>query len=230
MTYIDRVRAFDRWITIEHAGRPDDYAVIDEVLVGNVYRVELGHFKDHDDGKIVVDCGAHIGTFTALAIELGARLVIALEPNLENVAYLERNAKTAEQHRDHCQVRIFRAGIGDGSPVDLLGTGATGQTVPGEQIPTFTLAGILEEVGTRIDYLKLDVEGAEYDWIAAASEEDLRNVNLIRGELHGRGTADRMGKAPVGEFIEKLLHTHSVTAFGVPDTGGIFYAHANEWS
>src|SRR5262245_53803879 len=43
------------------------------------------------DGAVVIDVGAHIGSFTSKAVESGARTVISVEPNPENFNALESN-------------------------------------------------------------------------------------------------------------------------------------------
>ena len=42
-------------------------------------------------GDTVVDCGAHVGLFTKLALKQGADRVVAIEPDPANVACLESN-------------------------------------------------------------------------------------------------------------------------------------------
>ena len=42
-------------------------------------------------GDVVIDCGAHIGGFTRVALSAGARMVIAIEPQRGNLLAFEKN-------------------------------------------------------------------------------------------------------------------------------------------
>jgi FkbM family methyltransferase len=231
MTHTAHVRAFDRWIEIAHPGREDDFKVIDEVLVGNVYRLEPAQVKD----KVVVDCGAHIGTFSALAVACHAANVLSIEPHDTNYDFLQRNISRAIDMHGKCEWSCYQAAIGRaGQRVTLRGDGATGQTttpvLDDQTVPALSLSHLLNEAGGRIDFLKVDVEGAEYEWFADADPNDLALVDKIRMEWHGRALASRMSDTPpIGELVTKLLDTHSVSLFGRPRDGGVLLAHAYEW-
>ena len=59
-----------------------------EQTVQNVYHHPDAHVRP---GDVVIDCGAHIGGFTRVAIRAGARLVVAIEPEKANLLAFERN-------------------------------------------------------------------------------------------------------------------------------------------
>jgi hypothetical protein len=42
-------------------------------------------------GDIVLDCGANVGVYTRVALNAGAKLVVAIEPAPENIESLKRN-------------------------------------------------------------------------------------------------------------------------------------------
>ena len=44
-------------------------------------------------GDIVLDCGANVGVYTRVALDRGARTVVAIEPAPENIESLRRNFK-----------------------------------------------------------------------------------------------------------------------------------------
>ena len=59
-------------------------------------------------GDTVVDCGAHVGLFTKLALKQGADRVVAIEPDPSNVACLESNlAREIAEGR----VVVVKAGV-----------------------------------------------------------------------------------------------------------------------
>jgi FkbM family methyltransferase len=126
-------------------------------------------------GDIVLDCGAHVGVFTALALQLGAAEVIAIEPAPENAVCLRRNfAGEIAAGR----VVVVEKGVwsSDGvldlnvskvtSAEDSFVAPLQGSSI---KVPVTTidaLAGTLHL--PRVDYIKFDIEGAERDALAGA--------------------------------------------------------------
>ena len=79
----------------ERDGRELDLLTLEQA-VGDIY--EQGPVSVHDS-DVVIDVGAHLGTFTRIALQHGARLVVAVEPDPVNAA---------------CFVRTFASEIADG--------------------------------------------------------------------------------------------------------------------
>ncbi|MDP9442272.1 MAG: FkbM family methyltransferase [Actinomycetota bacterium] len=122
-------------------------------------------------GGVAVDVGANIGVLTRLMAELAPRgRVYAFEPAAENFGYLRRNVGGL----GHVDVR--RAAVLDrDGPVNLEFNEAypAGSFVGehGELVDGVRLDSWADEVGlTRLDVLKIDVEGAEPSVLAGARE------------------------------------------------------------
>jgi FkbM family methyltransferase len=112
----------------------------------------------------VVDLGAHVGTFALGAAALGCD-VVAVEAAPGNVRLLEAGIRENRFDR----VRVLSAAVSDRPGVlrfvangpfgRVCGDGYTGPSI---EVPAVTLDGLLDEVGwDRIDYVKIDIEGAE---------------------------------------------------------------------
>lgn len=121
-------------------------------------------------GGVFVDAGANVGTYAlALARDVGERgMVIAIEPHPVIHARLAFNRAAS----GYAQVRLVAAAAGDCDGEVMIETdddnfGAshvvTGMVSAGAfKVPCFTLQHILAEAGaTRVDALKIDVEGFE---------------------------------------------------------------------
>jgi FkbM family methyltransferase len=119
-------------------------------------------------GSVFVDIGANVGWHTALASRVvgAAGEVFAFEPNPDNARLI---AHTIE-HNGLTNVRLFPLALADsvgfaafrsaiGSNGGFLGRGESGSIDPSVTIvPTMRL----DDIGlTRIDVIKIDVEGAE---------------------------------------------------------------------
>jgi hypothetical protein len=60
------------------------------------------------------------------------------------------------------------------------------ETQPKITIRTMTLAGFLAEKGiTKVDYLKIDCEGGEYDILFTADDDVFSKISKIGMECHG---------------------------------------------
>ena len=133
---------------------------------------ELDFLRTHTpEGGVFVDVGANVGTYAmVLARQVGpAGRVIAIEPHPLTHARLAFNS-AASRYR-HVKLVAAAAGDVDGELMietdgDNLGAShvATGKTIAGNavQVPSLRLLRILAEAGvTRVDSLKIDVEGYE---------------------------------------------------------------------
>lgn len=121
-------------------------------------------------GDIVLDCGAHVGSFARAALGAGAEKVVAVEVSPDNLECLRRNFE-AEIRQG--RLIVFAKGVwdqegsatlevGDGSSeIDAVGAHSP-WTRPGPQVPLTTIDRIVEELELpRVDFIKMDIEGAE---------------------------------------------------------------------
>jgi FkbM family methyltransferase len=157
------------------------------------------------EGSVFVDLGANEGYFSVVAarrVGPGGR-VIAVEPQTRLIPVLEKNcAGNGVRER----VEIVNCAVSDQagtSPFFLaadLNTGSSGLArhtrypLPTEMVHTTTLADLFGRLGlTRVDLLKVDIEGHEYEAILG-SKQLFRDggIRAVALELHpewirGRG-------------------------------------------
>ena len=166
-------------------------------------------------GDIVVDVGANIGTFSVYAKVCGASRVISFEPFPDNYRMLRRNVEQNQLDNMTCvnqavtgsrnRRKMGLHAIDPGS--HSLVTGSFECTV---DVECCTLGDVFERFAlTKIDYLKMDCEGAEYE-ILENSTSNLRQIRRISMET--QTTPDR-----TEEDVEKLLSGYG---FGVRLYGG----------
>jgi FkbM family methyltransferase len=115
------------------------------------YRVE--------PGAVVLDCGANVGMFARYAIDRGAGRVVCFEPSPRTVEALRRNVPEAV---------IFERGVWDSETNLRFHThgpnpGADLIAEDGElAITTTTIDAIVAALELeRVDFIKMDIEGAE---------------------------------------------------------------------
>ncbi len=128
-------------------------------------------------GDIVLDCGAHIGGFTRVALLSGARLVIAVEPEKANVLAFRRNF--AEALRNH-KVILIEKGVWDKSgnlPLHLStvgdshSVGIRQNSGKDEMIELTTIDELIAGLKLpKLDFIKMDIEGAEINALHGAQQ------------------------------------------------------------
>lgn len=153
-------------------------------------------FSDIKPSETVIDLGANIGVFAlyAATISISVR-VHAFEPASRSFAILERNVRANNLPNIQC----YRCCVSDRSGKSILyvaNTGSTADTMIGPRIPT---AGILEAEQVdclslndifsycqieRCHFLKVDVEGSEFNIFSTASDETLKKIEKIALEYH----------------------------------------------
>lgn len=159
---------------------------------------EIWKFRVYEDarvsirpGDVVVDIGAHIGVFAVWAAQRaqGGR-VYAYEASRANYELLVENQRlngAPNLHAENLAVfdqpgrhDFYRPG-GNGA----LGSLLQDQRAEKEVVTATTLPDLLADRGLeRIDYLKMDVEGAEYPILLHCPAETLDRVSNVVLEYH----------------------------------------------
>jgi len=138
----------------------------------------------------VVDIGAHIGIISLLAAKRGAKHVLAFEPIFRNFKRLMRNIQL-----NHCaQITPIKMAVaGKIGYVTLysrkdLNSGQNSVLYNNtfeviEVVPALNLHTILK-FSDNVSYLKIDVEGGEFDILMNTQREDLYRVEYLDLEIH----------------------------------------------
>ncbi len=145
-----------------------------EQAIERVYHHPVVHVQR---GDIVLDCGAHIGGFTRVALNAGAKKVIAIEPEKANIAAFRRNF---EPELLSGQVEIVEKGVWETAgklALHLSGAGDSHSIVVAqvrkedEAIEVTTLDAIAKALRLpRVDFIKMDIEGSERNALKGARE------------------------------------------------------------
>ncbi len=125
------------------------------------------------EGDVVLDCGANVGVFTRTALRRGARLVIAIEPVPANCECLRRTfqgdiergsvvvcPKGVWNERTELAMYLYKNSVLDSFVMD--DRPEEGRHSEQLRLPLTTIDELVPELGLdRVDYIKMDVEGAE---------------------------------------------------------------------
>lgn len=170
------------------------------------FRKYLEEYKPKQ-GDIIIDGGAFLGHFSLFAsVLVGDKgKIIAFEPDRKNFMKLKENLKLNNVKN---VVAINKGLWGENTTLEFDETSTSSSSLffdkdrPSDQIkkvPVVRLDDELEKMGiTKVNFIKLDVEGAEIE-VIKSSEKTLKNndVNLAIASYHtinGEKTAVKLEK------------------------------------
>jgi FkbM family methyltransferase len=128
-------------------------------------------------GDTVLDCGASVGEFTREALNAGAKLVVAIELSPEGLECLRRNF--VDEVKDG-RVIVYPKGVWDRDDFLTLNVAPQNSAADsvviqpkgsheGPKVPLTTIDKLVAELKLeRVDYIKMDIEGAEQRALAGA--------------------------------------------------------------
>jgi FkbM family methyltransferase len=128
-------------------------------------------------GDVFVDLGANIGMSAKYAVSRGAAEVYCFEPDPIVADLLQKNVPTA---------KVYKVAITDTNTTLQLYHWPHNPTNIGPMYTcsTMTLRQVLAEVGKKIDYLKIDIEGAEKTLFDDLTLAECAQIDKLMVEYH----------------------------------------------
>ncbi len=138
--------------------------------------------------RLIIDVGANIGAFTLYCLLRAPQaFVIAIEPANDSC---QRLRDLIHRHGFANRCAIHQAALWDDAGTTTIDMNAGSQFRMtgrgGVEIPALTLDSIAAPYQT-VDLLKIDIEGAEYQVLPAASTDILSRIRRIEMEYHPSG-------------------------------------------
>ncbi len=173
----------------------DELTTVWHVCFGDEYYIPK-------DARTIVDLGANIGAFAVWASsQRPAASFFSVEPFPSTFSRLTQHVeKNQLQKRVTCvQAAVssldgsvrFDATVGKRSYCRTILAGEV--DVPAVEVPSYRLKTFLDQFGIdRVDCLKMDVEGAEYDILLSAEPETLKRVSCLTMEYHDNARAEAL--------------------------------------
>lgn len=202
---------FDVAVTknVKMFARNEDLKVFDEVFNQRRYATL---FPFHKDAAVIVDIGAHCGSFSLFAASgLGSSCrIYSFEPDAENFELAKRNI----ERNSYANVFLECMGVGEkteereffkaGSATaqHTTVTGAETKDANVQKVQVLSAADLLAKLNrTEIDFLKIDCEGAEYGFFYNASPENLKQITTISMEFHDLDSVENTGLSLAKFFV-----------------------------
>ena len=181
LQYVDDT-GLERWSTPDglYWVAPGNFATMAVVLAEQAVEVYGGTPRGVRAGDVVIDGGAHFGGFVRKSLASGARLVVAVEPSPVNIECLNRTfskeiaegkvivyAKGIWHKDDVLELQMGRSTWGHSVVIDRRGS--SGETNP--IVPLTTVDKLVTELRlSRVDFIKMDIEGAERNALRGAAQ------------------------------------------------------------
>ena len=177
------------------------WAINKEIFEERIYE----KFFNVEEGDVVMDIGASIGPFTHSILEKNPSHVYCIEPCDEEFTYLMKNT-------DRDFVTHINKGI---TSVDgVVETGHMFTAKLGDQInmDSIRFETLVDQYGiTKIDFLKTDCEGGEYDIFNDQNFTWIKdNVKKISGEWHLHNHETKMKFRKFRDLYLEELPNHQV--------------------
>lgn len=158
---------------------PEYFHGLREIFVDEVYKQVL------PDNAYVVDCGAHIGLSVLYIKKIcPSAHVIAFEPDKRNFDLLQKNVESHGLQN----VELKNEAVWNRDTfLDFMQDGnMSSKIVQPEEVAAVKVRAVRLKkiINRKIDFLKIDIEGAEYAVIKDISD-NLRYVNNFFIEYHG---------------------------------------------
>lgn len=144
-----------------------NYFTVDEVFMSDFYK-----FNTDNTQPVIIDCGANIGLSVLYFMHTHPEAIIhAFEPDTKNFNYLADNVKSYGWEKS---VFIYKQLVSDTAGFEYFEElGNAGSKIVNEdqqneftaKIEKIRLKDFLLKLNTKIDLLKLDIEGSEFDVI-----------------------------------------------------------------
>ncbi len=156
---------------------------VKELFVEEIYK-----FKAQDDTPYIIDCGSYIGTsILFFKTQYPNAKILAFEPDNSNFELLNNNIKNWDLKDIEIQnaaIWIDNLGvnfIADGNMASKIDESNNTDHNENQKTKSVRLKDLLTE---KIDFLKIDIEGAEYE-VLVDCESKLSFVENLFIEYHG---------------------------------------------
>jgi FkbM family methyltransferase len=182
-----------------------------------------------DNLGMVLDIGANVGMFSNYIAMRGAKYIHAIEPTQKAYEQLKK------QLYYYNNVKCHKIGIDKENGQKTLFTNNENSTISSflhktsadineELITMYTLASFYANNNIeRIDLIKMDIEGMEYDIFDSTSDNDILRCEKYLVEYHLNSLQNNRAENLINRF-KKLGYELEIHPDNVEDTQGFFFA------
>ncbi len=201
------------------------------VIMNEIFRMEVYNPSGFtiETNDIVVDIGANVGVFTMFAAQRTRNKVYSFEPFQGNIEFLNRNVSNNDLSNvfvhsvavsaENGYTKLFLAEIPGGHL--LFDHNIKGKLEKYVNVPTITLQYIIDKNNLpKIDFLKMDCEGAEGSILMSTPKDYLRRINKIAMEFHDN--VSELKHEEIRKLLEEVGFTTELSWDGQSPLGYLY--------
>lgn len=146
------------------------------------------------EGDVVLDLGGNIGIFAHRAESRGASQVISFEPvtptfgclikNRGPKTLVYKNAVGGKNGFTTFRIHTDFTHIGGGTSEDQDLLLNQRPIIHSERVIIIGINEIFKNIGSKIDFMKVDIEGGEVEVLSSITDENLRSLRCLSAEFH----------------------------------------------
>jgi FkbM family methyltransferase len=162
-----------------------DVATFWQIFYRNIYPVRISD-------RVIIDAGGNIGAFTLFALlNAPGTKVIAIEPATDTcVRFRAMLAEHKLEHRCALHEAALAGAAGETTIQLNVGSQFRRSGLPGQRVAAMTLDSLIPD-DEPVDFLKMDIEGAEYEVLNTTPAQTLRRIGRIALEYHPQAPYER---------------------------------------
>jgi FkbM family methyltransferase len=199
--------------------------VFDFFVFSKIWEHQLVSILNFRKGMIFIDVGAHIGRYTVRAgLKAGRKgTIIAVEPNIDNYRLLRENISLNGLH--NCLPLNIAAYRRDAKLALYTGNDSAKNSIKtdlgkgSQKVQARALDNVLRENSVeKVDLIKIDVEGAEYDVLKGLEETLEQDSPVLMVELL------KKDEKKVLQLMKGLQYQESIVDSSDYEGGLIYYS------
>jgi FkbM family methyltransferase len=147
----------------------------------DIWQKEILHFDSDNEAPLIIDCGSNIGLSVCyFKKKFPKSRIIAFEPDPKIFKTLTQNTKEFDKKN----LKLLNLAVWNrDSTLSFCQNGADGGTLSKEGNIVVNTVNLSDYLNQKIDFLKIDIEGAE-SVVLPSIESKLHNVKNLFLELH----------------------------------------------
>lgn len=185
------VKKIERFIPLEKNFLGEKLYIHDiasfDMCLSELFHSEAYNFKANNKNPYIIDCGANLGMSVIYFKQLYPEAsILAFEADESIFSFLEKNILSYKYN----DVQLINKAVWESDGIiDFLEDGGAGGKIEVERIYSTSCKKISSTrlkkylTAKKVDFLKIDIEGAEYRVLKDCSEE-LKNIDFIFVEYH----------------------------------------------